>query len=240
VLAVGDVEFQKKCLGKIGTMTKQGRTVLFVSHHLQAIRQMCERTIWLSDGGVVAVGWSGEVVGAYLNDIPLAKTAADVATMILQLPADPAFHLLAVEIRQNGRPVWSVLNGQPVEIEIKYNILQRTTGLRVYFDLMDEDQNILVRAFHDDQAEAIPTVEPGKYISTATISANFLAPRTYEVRIHATIFNVRSCTHGGIGIALPVQAGSSVNRGYPHDTIRSKLQPQIPWRTKKVEAEMSV
>jgi lipopolysaccharide transport system ATP-binding protein len=235
VLAVGDAAFQKKCLGKMGDVARGGRTVVFVSHNMRAVRRLCERSVWLNDGKVAAVGRSEELVEEYLKNVPLAQTSTEIATMIGQLPKDPAFRLEAVEVCQHGKPVHSVLNGQPVKIQIIYTVLQRTTGLRVYFDLIDDDQNILIRTFHDDQAEAIPTVETGEYISAATVPANFLAPRKYEVRIHAGIFNVRSCTNGGIGIPLTVEASGSVNRGYPHDTVRSKLQPQIPWHTTRRE-----
>ncbi len=126
-----------------------------------------------------------------------------------------------------------MVNGESIEIGIQYLVLERTVGLRVYFDLLD-NYDILIRTFHDDNAETIPTVEPGEYLSIATIPANFLAPRKYEIKISGTIFNKRSCTSDGIRIPLIVESTSSVNRGYPEDTIRSKLQPQIAWQTKKM------
>ena len=58
VLAVGDVEFQRKCLGKMGAVVTKGRTVLFVSHNMQAIRQLCPRTLWISEGHIVRDGES--------------------------------------------------------------------------------------------------------------------------------------------------------------------------------------
>ncbi|UCG12581.1 MAG: hypothetical protein JSU72_19180, partial [Deltaproteobacteria bacterium] len=118
-------------------------------------------------------------------------------------------------------------------ITVQFSVLERTAGLRVYFDLCDDQGNILIRSFHDDDAEAIPTVEPGDYESFAVIPANLLAPRTYELRIRAGIFNVRSCTGNGVVTLLRVEASSGVNRGYPQDVIRSALQPKIAWRTSK-------
>jgi lipopolysaccharide transport system ATP-binding protein len=65
VLAVGDLEFQKKCLGKMGEVAKGGRTILFVSHQMNQIRRLCERVIWLDAGCLRRFGSTADVVGAY-------------------------------------------------------------------------------------------------------------------------------------------------------------------------------
>ncbi|GAK50580.1 ABC transporter related [Candidatus Moduliflexus flocculans] len=67
VLAVGDVEFQKKCLGKMGDVARKGRTVFFVSHNMTAIQSLCHRCIWLNEGGIADEGASGRIVGQYLQ-----------------------------------------------------------------------------------------------------------------------------------------------------------------------------
>jgi lipopolysaccharide transport system ATP-binding protein len=231
VLAVGDASFQKKCLGKMGEVAKAGRTVLFVSHNMAAVRNLCGRTIWLEDGRIFNQGDTPAITENYLRRTLRGESPADLAGLIERLPVDPAFRLESVDVRQNNRTGMVVLNGRPVEIEIRYSVRVRTTGLRVYFDLLDEDQNILIRSFHDDLADAMSMMEPGDYVSIAVIPADLLAPRTYEIRIHAGIFNVRACTGEGVGISLTVEQTSGINRGYPHDPIRSKLLPKIPWRT---------
>lgn len=67
VLAVGDVEFQRRCLGKMGEVARDGRTVVFVSHNLAAIRQMCSCGLWLSGGKVHRFGDAGALVADYLR-----------------------------------------------------------------------------------------------------------------------------------------------------------------------------
>jgi homopolymeric O-antigen transport system ATP-binding protein len=68
VLAVGDTEFQKKCLGKMGEVAQMGRTVLFVSHNLAAVGKLCQRAIFLSNGTIVSDGDVGSVINSYLAD----------------------------------------------------------------------------------------------------------------------------------------------------------------------------
>ena len=69
VLAVGDAAFQRKCLGKMGSFAKSGRTVLFVSHNLEAVRSLCQRGVWLKDGHLHQDGKAGEIIEAYFNSV---------------------------------------------------------------------------------------------------------------------------------------------------------------------------
>jgi len=67
VLAVGDAAFQKKCLGKMGDVAKEGRTVLFVSHNMDAVQRLCGRAVWLKDGVITLVGKTRDIVSKYLE-----------------------------------------------------------------------------------------------------------------------------------------------------------------------------
>src|SRR5437763_16103246 len=113
VLAVGDAAFQKKCLGKMGDVAGQGRTVLFVSHNMQAVRQLCSRAMWLHAGSVAADGPAAEVTEKYLQASPRAESAADIEGVIRRLPPDPAFRWESLSLTQEGRAVESFLNGSP-------------------------------------------------------------------------------------------------------------------------------
>lgn len=235
VLAVGDAAFQKKCLGKMGDVAQRGRTVLFVSHNMTAVRNLCQRTIWLQNGKIRTIGDTYPVTEDYLRESQKAETLDEIQAVIDSLPHDPAFRLNSIAILQKGQRSNLVLNGEPVQVEVCYTVLQPTSGLRVYFDLLDNDESILVRSFHDDDEDAIPVVQPGRYRSTATIPADLLAPRAYNLRVRGTIFNVRSCTGDGVVIPLFVEESNGIGRAYPHDTLRAKLQPKICWDTEKLD-----
>ena len=64
VLAVGDIEFQKKCLGKMQEVSKSGRTIVFVSHQMNQIRRLCERVFWIDGGRIRKDGPTGEFIAA--------------------------------------------------------------------------------------------------------------------------------------------------------------------------------
>ena len=75
VLAVGDAAFQQKCLGKVGEVTKSGRTVLLVSHQLNQVRRLCNRVVWLDGGQVRQIGPTADVVTAYEGALSTLRTA---------------------------------------------------------------------------------------------------------------------------------------------------------------------
>jgi lipopolysaccharide transport system ATP-binding protein len=111
-------------------------------------------------------------------------------------------------------------------------VLERSTGLRVYFDLLDEQGTILVRSFHDELADGVPTTAPGRYTSRAAIPANLLGPTTYDLVINSGIFNVRHCLPAdAVRLRLRVENTGQYNRAYPMDTYRARLAPAIAWQT---------
>jgi len=234
VLAVGDAQFQKKCLGKMGQVGREGRTILFVSHNMPAVRNLCQLAVWLKDGQVHQAGQVLDVSENYLRQNLTATSLEQVQKVIDSLPEDPAFRLERIALKQKGELCSTFLNGDPVEVEVAYSVLQPIKGLRVYFDLCDEENNILIRSFNDDDADSMPLVAPGAYVSRAVIPADLLAPRNYEVRIYGTIYNVRSIPQGGVGVPLLVEKSNRINRAYPFEPVRSKLLPRIPWETKVV------
>jgi lipopolysaccharide transport system ATP-binding protein len=234
VLAVGDDAFQKKCLGKMEDVSKRkGKTVLFVSHNMRSILQLCNRGILLSNGKIIADGHCREIVETYLGtSSPINK---DISDVIRQLPPDPSFCLDRVDLTQNGRAVNEViLNGDPLEIIIRYRVLQDVVGLRVYLELYDSEELLIFRTFHDENNTGIVKSSPGRYISKTEIPANLLAPIRYELRINSGIYNVRQCIPPpGVRIPLVVEATGNYNRAYPSDTIAGRLAPALGWSTRK-------
>ena len=102
VLAVGDAEFQRRCLGRMEDLSKSGRTVVFVSHQMQAVAQLCDRAILLEKGGVVRDGPSGDVVAQYLQSIGGSASTADWPDLD-SAPGDDLVRLRSVaRRRQDG------------------------------------------------------------------------------------------------------------------------------------------
>ncbi len=114
VLAVGDADFQKKCLGKMGDVAGEGRTVLFVSHNMDAVRQLCQSALWLERGHIQMMGPAADVVKSYLSDTALdsqdqvfpimnAQYGIGIEDLRLMLDKDPATGALDLRIALDVR-----------------------------------------------------------------------------------------------------------------------------------------
>jgi lipopolysaccharide transport system ATP-binding protein len=232
VLAVGDAEFQKKCLGKMEDVTGEGRTILFVSHNMSAVKNLCSKAIFLKNGEVKQIDITEKVIELYLNATSGTDSTGLVSQAINCLPKDPVFQLYDFRVLQRGINTTQVTNIDPILLEFMYKVKKKTKGLRVYFDLLDSEGNIIIRSFNDEKADAIPIVEEGFYSASAIIPAHLLAPTHYTLVVRATIYNERSCTgSNGLRITLDVHSQSRVNMAY-NDTIRSKVLPDIAWNVK--------
>jgi lipopolysaccharide transport system ATP-binding protein len=109
VLAVGDAEFQKKCLGKMNDISRGGRTILFVSHNMAATRQLCSRCILLMAGQVMVDGMVGEAIGAYLN---VGGDRTEFTNFLLQAQ-HPDIDLVRAEINKSH-----LRYGEPLSIKV--------------------------------------------------------------------------------------------------------------------------
>ena len=239
VLAVGDAEFQKRCMAKMHEVSEEfGRTILLVSHNMASIKKICNRCICLNHGMLESAGDPDQVIKSYLNSNEKTeiKSDFDLDKIIGRLPEDRVFKLKDIKLSQNGQLVFnSIINGSPLEISISYKVHEKTTGLRVYFDLTDFDDNLIFRSFHDEDGHGIPSMEPGDYNSIAVIPANLLGPIDYKLYINVGIYNVRSIFPNGlICIPFKVISTGNYNQAYISDSFYGKLAPSLEWETKRI------
>ncbi len=119
VLAVGDVAFQKKCLGKMGQVAKEGRTVLFVSHAMAAVQALCSRGIVLADGRAEFDGPIGEAVECYLRSDRSREPVTDLSGAPRSGTGEARLVSFYIE-DASGRPASSVPNGRPCTFVLRY------------------------------------------------------------------------------------------------------------------------
>jgi len=117
VLAVGDAAFQKKCLGKIGEVAHGGRTVLFVSHNMGAIRSLCTEVIWLNEGSIVEGGPSATIVERYLRStIKQSGSLIDLGAAPRQDGLGSRLKIQNIEFN-DGSPIF---HGEPLKVRIEF------------------------------------------------------------------------------------------------------------------------
>ena len=176
VLAVGDAEFQKKCLGKMSDVASGGRTVLFVSHNMGAIQQLCSRVVMLNEGKIAFNDLTGVVVGKYLT-MGLTQQGERLWPEISQAPGNDSARLRGVRVLdQNKRICTSFDVRDPVLVEMDYWVLRDLDYLDASFYLYSERGEIILCSIDDSQDT--PSGErrrpAGFYRSTCHIPADFL------------------------------------------------------------------
>ena len=177
VLAVGDLEFQKKCLGKMRDVAGHGRTVLFVSHNMAAITRLCRTGIFMKNGRVISQGTAEAVVNDYLQMASGEKTSYNIEQGGKRL-GNEVVSLLALSVQDDHGGTGPVFGGgSALHVEFVYQVLQPTRGLRVGFHLHSADGAIIFNAADTDTpgvAAAERAQKPGVYTSSCSIPAGFL------------------------------------------------------------------
>jgi lipopolysaccharide transport system ATP-binding protein len=185
VLAVGDSQFQKKCLGKMHDVAKGGRTVLFVSHNMNAVESLCNSAILMHQGRLVRRGGNvRDLVGSYLQD----STSKDAGTQWIPQTAkldNPYFQPVRLGLYDNeGRLiVTDHPNNQDAWVEIEANIKQLEPALTIGYDLYTSDGIHLYRTYQTDVAESEwPSLKEETVILRSKLP-RFLNEGTYRLEI---------------------------------------------------------
>ena len=182
VLAVGDAEFQKKCLGKMQDVAGHGRTVLFVSHNMAAVRRLCTRGLVFSKGRLIASGDTNSMIDAYLNS---AHVAGETRQDFKRKPdgIKPAF--ASIELRNAaGRPQATFFAGEPFEVAVTlHNPTSTSYGVIVGVELLDNDGVSLFTSHSDDVSRAPLMLPPGDSTATCRLDPNPLMPGSYSLQL---------------------------------------------------------
>lgn len=137
VLAVGDAQFQKKCLGKMDEVGREGRTVLFVSHNMMAIRQLCSRSILMNQGCVVADGRTDIIMQKYNQVSNYVKIDENTAINNERLRRGyGAIRFTSIDIvNSEGEPCTSFKMGEKISFKMSYKVFKEMKGVKIYIAL---------------------------------------------------------------------------------------------------------
>jgi len=185
VLAVGDVEFQKKCLGKMGEVAKGGRTVLFVSHNMTAVRGLCSRTIVLRAGKVAFDGATAEAIPVYLEQMEnLQPEWIDDRTGSAEPAGD--VRLVGARVRRADGPVAARLAAfEPFEIEIDYSVSRRALCQIAFRVNRDDGETVFTTGDGDRRNTVFRSRLPGRWRVRARIPGHLLPPGRYHLLLAA-------------------------------------------------------
>jgi lipopolysaccharide transport system ATP-binding protein len=189
VLAVGDAGFQKKCLGKMGDVAREGRTVLFVSHNMGAVRQLCNRGIYLKSGRVHKIGDITSIIESYMH------THSDTQKFMAQFsePTNkPACILKAAVTCPHKSPEELFDINDQIQIHVEYILYEKMSGVNVGLVIAREGIPVFTSFDIDVEKHLFISREAGRYRTRIQIPSHLLKAGMYTVTI--------GLGHSGIGV----------------------------------------
>ncbi|WP_133273823.1 ABC transporter ATP-binding protein [Hymenobacter radiodurans] len=227
VLAVGDAEFQKKCLGRMKDVSvNDGRTVLFVSHNMSAVANLCTRICYLENGNIIKQGNVKECIDLYFS----RSTNNQQTELKKILKSDPDFDFLDFKL-SSKRSNDTFYTSDTISFYYDYLVKRDMHGLRIGFDLVDNMDTVIFRSFHDDLEKETSFFELGAYRSYAEIPANILAEGDYYIKLRIGVHNVRWIIHDEVSVKVSIAKVDSLNSNY-NDNRPGLVAPVINWETK--------
>lgn len=237
VLAVGDAEFQKKCLGKMGDVAQQGRTVLFVSHNMSAILRLTQESIVLDKGKMLMRAPTPQAVDYYLSS-GNAQAGERIWDEDEVSASSAPFHPLSLRVRdQRGKVIDTVRSTDPVTIEMEYRIDTPVTGLRVGFYLSTMRGEYVLTSFDTDdpkQFEKFSSRKAGHFVSRCVLPPDLLNEGRYALGVNASSFGIRRYFQDEQAVAFNVDASSAPGMHWP-EPRQGPIRPRLDWKIETLE-----
>jgi lipopolysaccharide transport system ATP-binding protein len=182
VLAVGDYEFQNKCIGKMQDVAKGGKTILFVSHNMAAISQLCTRAILLKQGEKIADGSVNEIIDAYKN--ANIQHQSDFGFVKLPPSNDLPFQLLELSLKNKQNEVLNHFEQiEEINISLRFRITKKSPNYYINLTLRNQNEVAVFTTTDEDYTEgyAAGNLIEGEYTYNFTIPSKLLTPSKYNI-----------------------------------------------------------
>ena len=235
VLAVGDAEFQRKCLGKMSDVAEEGRTVLFVSHNMSAILRLTSETLVMEKGQIVKRAPSVEAVDYYLSSgfTESGERFWDED----EVPNNAApFRPIALRIRNSeGKVINTIRSIEKMTIEFEYELDEAITGLRVGFYLLSSRGEFVFTSFDMDEPhlyDEFTAREKGRYISRCEIPADTFNEGRFVVGINASTYRIRRYFQDERAITFNVDPAGAPGMQWPEQRL-GPIRPRLNWKIEK-------
>jgi lipopolysaccharide transport system ATP-binding protein len=231
VLAVGDAEFQRKCIGKMSDVAQQGRTVLFVSHNMSAILRLTEETLVIDGGRLVYRAPTEQAIDYYMSSG--FERAGEREWNETEIPPDSApFRPISIRVRDGQGRVGDLQRSiEPVTIEIEYFLDAPITGLRVGIYLLTMRGEYVFTSFDTDdpeQFEQFGARSAGRYISRCIIPANLLNEGRYVIGVNASTFRIRRYFLDEHALAFTVDGTGAPGKQWTEGRL-GPVRPALDW-----------
>jgi lipopolysaccharide transport system ATP-binding protein len=231
VLAVGDAEFQRKCLGKMSDVAQAGRTVLFVSHNMSAILRLTEESLVLEQGRLALRAPSPQAVDYYMTS-GMAQEGERLWEGDPRVRAAAPFRPVALRVRDaQGKVNGQVASAAPCSVEFEYALEADVTGLRVGLYLMTSQGEMIFTSFDTDDPKAFErhaVRRAGRYVSRCRIPPNLLNEGRFVLGVNASSFRIRSYFSQDHVLTFTVDGTGAPGSHWPEPRV-GPLRPALEW-----------
>jgi lipopolysaccharide transport system ATP-binding protein len=231
VLAVGDAEFQRKCLGKMQEVSEHGRTVVFVTHNLSAVQRLCSRAYWLSSGHIAAEGPTASVVASYMRASGLQQQGGEavVGPDVHRIGTGAARLHAAALVNETGESVSQLAIGERFGVRMEFEVFEAVDDAVVELGISGADGVRVVTVHNVDRDGTQFALEPGPYKVVAWLDIP-LMPGEFQIDV---------ALHRLVGLTLDlvdaVLSFSVLNTTlddsyhYPWAVVRGTVRPESRW-----------
>ena len=183
VLAVGDAAFQKKCLGKMQDVSRtEGRTVLFVSHNMDAIARLCTKCFYLVQGQLKMTGAPQEAIKAYSEYSKQVSADVDLTPLPRAFDGTPDARLLRLRSLQNEQAAWCFEYGQPLEFLVEFSVATSLENPEIAYQIFSITGVQLASSNTNTfRAHRLGRLLPGRYSLKIKLPDFFLNPGNYTL-----------------------------------------------------------
>ncbi len=237
VLAVGDAQFQKKCLGKMEDVGKEGRTVIFVSHQMGTITQLCNKGIHLKQGTVASQGNINDVVSDYV-------TSGSSDNGFIQFPekerGQPIFcKEVSISSKVGSEPTGEIDIRHPFYINLEYEVVEPIANIEIAIRILTSDgRAVFTTSQSDCSPEALESRAAGTYRSSIKIPEMFLMPGSYllTLAIHEPMVQIIEAYDNFISFSV-LETGTKFAKYMKHQDIGVVIK-DLEWKESNIRSNL--
>ncbi len=233
VLAVGDMAFQKKCMGKVGDLAEGGRTVLLVSHNMAAISGLCSRAVLIELGQLASQGPPSAVIADYLRQV--STPSSEFSLPEDRVPVSSDFRFRSIRILNGAGHVASdVLLSEGFTAELEFDVDSPIRGANVGFILWNaRGECVLTTTDVDREPELVNSMrQPGRYVARCHVPAQYLRQGRYRIDLGASIPGIRMLDFCSGVIFVQVVDDSSVEAAIAQGR-QGVIAPRLVWEVRR-------
>jgi lipopolysaccharide transport system ATP-binding protein len=232
VLAVGDAEFQRKCMGKMSDVAQQGRTVLFVSHNMSAILRLTQETMVLDKGQLLMRAPTQTAVDYYLSS-GFSRQGERLWEAEEVPPSAAPFRPIALRVKDSrGRVVETVRSTEPFQVEFEYQLAQPLTGLRVGLYFVSPRGEPIFTSFDTDESaqyEQHSARKAGHYFSRCSVPANLFNEGRLVLGVNASSFKIKRYFQDEQALVFSVD-GTGAPGSQWAEPRQGPIRPALDWK----------